>query len=53
MAGTLCGSLEKELEIRADKQLGVNWQMVLYGMVIHWKVFFSDCNVLVERGPSD
>lgn len=35
VARTSCGSLEKKLEVRADKKLGVNWQMVLYGMVIH------------------
>lgn len=27
--------------------------MVLDGMIIHWKVFFSDCNMQVERGPSE
>lgn len=31
VAGTSCGSLQKKLEVRADKKLGVNWQMVLYG----------------------
>ena len=35
VAGTSCGSLQKKLEVRADEKLGVNWQMVLSGTVIH------------------